>query len=109
MPIKPENKALYPANWKGIAAEIKVRAGNRCEGSPVYPDCRAENGQPHPVTGSRVVLTCAHLDHTPGNVAPNNLKAWCNRCHLTYDAQHHARNAEATRRAKRGPALLVQP
>jgi hypothetical protein len=39
---------------------VRKRSGNRCEGSPLYPDCRAVNGQPHPVTGSRVVLTTAH-------------------------------------------------
>ncbi len=99
MPIKPENRARYPKDWKAIRVRILTRAGNRCEGSPRYPDCRAENGQAHPVTGSRVVLTIAHLDHTPEHNDPSNLRAWCNRCHLTYDAQLHARNAAETRRA----------
>ena len=31
MPIKPENRARYPANWKAIRAAILERAGNRCE------------------------------------------------------------------------------
>lgn len=31
MPILPENKARYPANWKEIRAEILKRAGNKCE------------------------------------------------------------------------------
>ncbi len=32
MPIKPENKALYPSNWKDISIDIRVnRAKNRCE------------------------------------------------------------------------------
>jgi hypothetical protein len=66
---------------------ILGRAGNRCEGSPVYPECRAENGKPHPITGSKVVLTIAHYpDHTPENCDPGNLHAWCQRCHLTTDA-----------------------
>jgi hypothetical protein len=34
----------------------------------------------------RIVLTVAHLDHTPENCADENLKAWCQRCHLRYDA-----------------------
>ncbi len=34
------------------------------------------------------------------------IQAYSQRCHLTYDAQHHARNAEATRRAKRGTPLF---
>lgn len=98
MPIKPENRARYPKNWKTIADSIRARAEQKCEGSPHYPDCRAENGQPHPVTGSKVVLTVAHLDHTPENCEPANLKAMCQRCHLTYDAEHHAQTAYYTRR-----------
>lgn len=32
MPIKPENKALYPDNWKEISERIRtVRAKNKCE------------------------------------------------------------------------------
>jgi hypothetical protein len=99
VPIRPENRARYPKNWKAISSSIRDRAGQRCEGTPMYPDCRAENGQPHPVTGSRVVLTVAHLDHMPENCDPANLRALCQRCHLTYDAKHHARTSYATRKA----------
>lgn len=99
MPIRPENKARYPKDWKRIADAIRERAGDRCEGSPAYPDCRAENRVPHPETGSMVVLTVAHLDHTPENCADDNLKAMCQRCHLTYDADHHRQTAYATRKA----------
>lgn len=106
MPIKAENRARYPKNWRAIVAEIRERSGNRCEGSPAYPDCRAENGQPHPVTGSRVVLTTAHLDHQPENCDPANLRHMCQRCHLTYDAAHHARNAAETRRARKASGDL---
>lgn len=100
MPIRPENRARYPRDWKRIADGIRQRAGQRCEGSPTYPDCRAENGEPHPVTGSRVVLTVAHLDHTPEHCDDENLKAMCQRCHLTYDAKHHAQTAWRTRRER---------
>lgn len=31
MPILPENKKRYPANWKQIRADILNRAGNKCE------------------------------------------------------------------------------
>ena len=34
----------------------------------------------------RVVLTVAHLDHQPENCDPENLRAWCQRCHNAYDA-----------------------
>jgi 5-methylcytosine-specific restriction endonuclease McrA len=73
------------------------RAGNCCEGSPGYPLCRAENGQPHPVTGSTVVLTISHLDHDPANNEPANLRALCNRCHLAWDSNYHAENRRLRR------------
>jgi hypothetical protein len=100
MPIRPENRARYPKHWKEIVAQIRERSGNRCEGSPAFPDCRALNGEPHPVTGSRVVLTTGHLDHVPENCDLSNLKHWCQRCHLVYDKDHHAKTAYATRKAR---------
>lgn len=100
MPIRESERKRYPSDWKQISKRIRERAGNVCEGSPKYPDCKAINGEAHPVTGSKVVLTVAHLDHQPENCDDDNLKAWCQRCHLTYDADHHKRNAAATRRAK---------
>jgi hypothetical protein len=92
MPIRPENKARYPANWRQLSRAIRDRGADACEGSPAYPQCRAANGLPHPVTGSRVILTTAHLDHRPENNDPANLRSWCQRCHNTYDAPHRARN-----------------
>lgn len=100
MPIRPENRARYPKEWKAISLEVRVAAGWRCEGSPAYPDCRAENGKPHPLTGSVVVLTVAHLDHQPENCDRANLKAWCQRCHNTYDMPMRRRGiAERAREA----------
>ncbi len=49
-----------------------------------------------------MVLTVAHLDHTPENVADDNLRAMCQRCHLRYDARHHAANARRTREQRTG-------
>lgn len=37
-----------------------------------------------------IVLTVAHLDHTPENCSPDNLRALCQRCHNRYDAKHRA-------------------
>ncbi len=34
----------------------------------------------------KVILTVAHLDHQPENCDPENLRAWCQRCHNAYDA-----------------------
>jgi hypothetical protein len=105
MPVKPENRHRYPANWKELVELCKQRtiADNGrdcCEGSPLFPDCRAENYQPHPDTGGRVVLTTAHVNHVVEDCSPDNLRRWCNRCHLSHDAQHHAQTAYATRKAR---------
>jgi len=91
----PFHAERYPKNWKEISVRIRERAGNRCE------FCGAENHQPHPETGSMVVLTVAHLDHDPQNCSDENLRALCQRCHLRYDADHHARNAALTRLERR--------
>jgi hypothetical protein len=98
MPIRPENRSRYPKNWPHISREVRRKACDRCEGSPFYPDCRAINGALHPVTDSIVVLTVAHLDHQPENCDPDNLRAWCQRCHNTYDMK--MRRAGITQRAR---------
>ena len=86
MPIKPENKSRYPKNWKEIRERILKRANNRCE------FCGVENHtyRYNPKTGkdAYIVLTIAHLDHTPENCSDDNLKALCQRCHNQYDAEH---------------------
>lgn len=109
MPIRPSEKARYPVDWPAISYKRRKEAKWTCEGSPRYPDCRAKGGQPHPVTGSTVVLTVAHLDHTPENVDRANLRVWCQRCHLTYDARHHAESAARTRAAKKATGDLFNP
>ena len=99
MPIRAENRDRYPADWPAIAQRVKEAAGWCCVGSPAYPTCRAAHGAAHPATGALVVLTVAHLDHQPENCARSNLRAWCQRCHLNYDKQHHTQTAYATRKA----------
>jgi len=112
MPIHPSNAALYGPNWVTISLEVRTRAGWRCEGSPAYPDCRAEQDHPHTFTGSLVVLTVAHLDHDPANNGTSgdrpNLKARCQRCHLNYDRAHHLRNAHESRRARKALGDLFE-
>jgi hypothetical protein len=102
----PVDWQLYPKDWKAISRAIRERSGDCCEGSPMYPHCRARNGERHPVTGSRVVLTVAHLDHNPSHCDFDNLRAWCQRCHLTYDALHHA---ESRRRRLQKAKSVQQP
>lgn len=98
-------RALYPKDWESIRARILERSGGCCEGTPQHPLCRAKNHEPHPETGSRVVLTCAHMwDSDPANCDETNLRMLCNRCHLSWDRRHHLavqkQNREAKRRAR---------
>lgn len=101
MPIRPENRGRYPKEWPQISRRIRFdRAKNKCEW------CGAENGKSHPITGSRVVLTVAHLDHTPENCDESNLRALCQRCHLNYDRHIHAANRRDTIRKRRAVSDL---
>lgn len=110
MPIRPENRGRYPDDWKAISWRIRFeRAQSRCEcngecGRPEWHlerdgRCGNINGRPAIGTGSRVVLTVAHLDHTPEHCDDANLKAMCQGCHLHYDRDHHAETRAATRAA----------
>ncbi len=85
MPIREENKHRYPKDWKLRSYFVRmVRAQNKCEW------CGAENYQPHPLTGSKVILTTAHVyDHRPEAASLLNLAALCQRCHLSHDAKLH--------------------
>lgn len=105
MPIRPENRARYPKDWNAISTAIKDRAGWRCEcegecGRGTHAGrCPNLHGEPAYGTGSTVILTTAHLDHTPENCEPSNLKAMCQGCHLHYDRDHHAETAYRNRKA----------
>ena len=89
MPIRKENLARYPKDWKLRSRFIRFyRAKNRCEW------CGAENYKPHPITGSKVILTCAHVyDHRPENASLLNLAALCQRCHNQHEAPMRRQNA----------------
>ena len=98
MPIRPERAGLYPPNWKEIREQILERAEFRCEGTPAYPDCNVANYELHPITGSKVVLTIAHLTHDERESDPTLLKAMCQRCHNTYDVQHRREGIKQRKR-----------
>jgi len=109
MPI--DYKEYHP-KWSLISRLIRFkRAGNLCEwcdapnGRLIYRlqkgksdwalapegheiDVMHEDG----VRFVKIVLTVAHLDHNKKNNRFDNLAALCQRCHLTYDAKHHATN-----------------
>jgi hypothetical protein len=46
-------------------------------------------------TGSLVILTVAHLDHTPEHCDDSNLRHMCQGCHLHYDREHPRADCEA--------------
>lgn len=95
----------YPPNWKEISRHVReVRAAFQCEW--IDEDgvrCTRRHGEPIPgnAKGARTILTTAHRDHNPSNCDLDNLRAWCQKHHLAYDAKNHARNAKQTRAAKR--------
>ncbi len=103
MPIRPENRKRYPKIWPVISYCIRAdRARWFCE------NCGAANGKPHPVTGSKVVLTVAHLDHQPENCSLQNLMAMCQRCHNSYDAAERRRNRRKRLELANGQELLFR-
>ncbi len=105
MPIRPEMQDRYPKDWAAISQRIRFgRAESRCEctgwcGATPHEAgrCDAVHNRPHPLTGSKVVLTVAHLDRIPENCGFSNLRALCQRCHLAYDADDHRAQASHTR------------
>lgn len=89
----PFDRSLYPENWKEISDEIRfVRAAGRCEWIEGGKRCEARHLKPHPITGSKVILTTAHLNHVPMDVERTNLMAMCQLHHLRYDSKFHAEN-----------------
>jgi 5-methylcytosine-specific restriction endonuclease McrA len=100
MPIKHENRKLYPKDWNDIRAEVLERDGHKCKW------CAALNHEML-FTNTRaayIVLTIAHLDHDPtNNGEPGNrpnLAALCQKCHNGHDAKMRAGHARQTRRSK---------
>lgn len=116
----PMDRSRYPADWERISLLVRRRACNRCEcvgecATGHRRRCPARNGQPHPETGSKVVLTVAHLwrgpcepCHRAGQKCgrPAHLKAMCQRCHLAYDLEHHVAQRRKNRHAARAIADL---
>ena len=104
MLIRPENKHRYPKEWPVISLWVRVCAGWRCEW------CDAVQGEPHSVTGSKVVLTVAHVfDEAPENVTPGNLAALCQKCHLGHDRKQHLQVQAENRRLRMCTTELPLP
>ena len=70
---------------------------------PALTCCEVDDDWRDPV---KVILTVAHLDHTPEHNDDDNLKALCQLHHLRHDAKEHGKNAAATRRARGSRAQI---
>lgn len=103
MPIRPENRGRYPKDWKLRSHFVRfVRAKGRCEW------CDAVHGQPHPITGSIVVLTTAHVfDDRPEASSLLNLAALCQRCHNRHDAKARRAGTRARHLLASGQMALL--
>lgn len=103
----PIDYSEYPDNWfTELRPVVLSRANNCCEGSPQLPACREKNHMPHSITGSKVVLTIAHMDHDKTNNSLENLRALCQRCHLRHDIGQHVANRKYGRYWKRDQLSL---
>lgn len=82
VPVRPEDRRRYPVGWDRISRSVKERAGWRCGcqgecGRGTHSGrCPNEHGGAVYGTGARVVLTSAHLDHSPENCELSNLKGF---------------------------------
>jgi hypothetical protein len=118
----PMDRSRYPDNWRELSIAIRLRALGRCECAGECAghsgSCGAVNHEAHPETGSRVVLTVAHLwrgpcaEHNSRGFKcgePAHLKAMCQACHLRYDAPQHRLNRQRNRFQLRAVSDLFDP
>jgi 5-methylcytosine-specific restriction endonuclease McrA len=92
MPISADNRLRYPPYWRQLSHLVRFAIDRG-----MCRFCGALHGQPHPVTGSKVVLTTAHLvDMRPEADRLENLAGFCQRCHNRHDIEHRRQ----TRRRK---------
>lgn len=56
----------------------------------------------------QIVLTVGHLNHTPEDCTPKNLKHWCQGCHNRYDAPMRRAGIQARARAQRASGDLFR-
>ena len=133
VPIRPENKSRYPANWKSeIRPRILKRATREGEDVPRCEECgvvdrdigyrdSADGGKFCSTLGMpdvgedwygekvfQIILTIAHLSDEIEDCSDENLKALCQRCHNRLDAPKRAAGIKARRRAQCAGGDLFQ-
>jgi hypothetical protein len=130
MPIKPELRKFYGREWRKVTRpQILARAGNRCErcqvpnrkvvarvggfwklvGQKPWHNEHGEVLAGVPLDAARfriveIVLTIAHVNHTPGDDREDNLEALCQWHHLRLDQAQH-KQTRATRKDAARPLL----
>lgn len=92
LPALPKGEKLLRFDWPAPGEHSWCGAGERLERLRVI----------------RIVLTVAHLNHTPEDCRDENLQALCQRCHLAHDHEHHQRNAYQTRRHGRARDMFEE-
>ena len=88
MPIRPEYRKFYGAEWRQFRKGIVERAGNVCEA------CR----RPHRL------LNVAHLTHDPADRL--HLAVLCPSCHSRNDTKQRVAVTRRTRAYRRGQMWL---
>jgi hypothetical protein len=129
MPIKPELRYFYPIDWPQVSQWVRfVRAGGKCQvcGRPhgetvrhlsdgrwwdkaglTWRDGRNRKvpspAPAAPIRTTKVVLAAAHLDHNPSHCGRRhrNIKALCQRCHLSHDRLEHRGQIRLTLKERR--------
>lgn len=108
-----ENKAMGYRGENGEWFSIETVIGNlELDGvdlfAPGMPLARFDMPGKGVAKPTRIVLTIAHLNHDVSDNTDENLKALCQRCHLIYDRELHAKNARLTREKKAGLQRLFE-
>jgi len=90
MPIRPEFRRFYRADWRRLRVALIEKAGKVCEA------CR----KPHPM------LNVAHLSHDPADRA--RLAVLCPSCHSRNDTKQRVAVTRRTCAYRRGQLWLSQ-
>lgn len=136
MPIKPENRSRYPADWPQVRKRILAREDYRCKrcrapdreriarGAGAYAgtyqtsDAEVYDAETGEQLGQvrmsdylvdhmvTVVLTIAHLDQIVEHSDDDNLAALCQRCHLNHDREPSKAKGWLTRHLSRGTDMF---
>jgi nitrate reductase cytochrome c-type subunit len=94
----------YPSNWPELRAAVQARACDTCErcGVANHSWVRGARGQL-----VHIVCTTAHLEGTSKMSQDiDDMRFWCQKCHLGYDRMHHLEKQRQNRDRKRGQMEL---